>query len=55
MDIKTLKDLARRKAMAIVGIAMAKDEAARQQIAKNLDLEMIQPDSNKDQEQQDRK
>jgi hypothetical protein len=51
MDIETLKDLARRKAMAIVGTAMAKDEATREQIAKNLELEMIQPDSNKYKEQ----
>jgi hypothetical protein len=47
MNIEGLKDLARRKAMAIVGTAMTSDEATRQQIAKNLELEMIEPDGDK--------
>jgi hypothetical protein len=45
MDIERLKDLTRRKAMAIVGTAMTNDEATRQQIAKNLRLEMIEPNN----------
>ena len=32
-------------AMAIVGTAMIIDEATRQRIAKNLGLEMIEPDN----------
>jgi hypothetical protein len=43
MGIEELKDLARRKAMAIVGTSMTNDEATRQQIAKNQGLEMIEP------------
>ena len=39
MDIEKLKDLARRKGMAIVGTAMTNKEDTRQQIAKNFELE----------------
>jgi hypothetical protein len=51
MEIENLKDLARRKAMAIVGTAMTNDEATRQQIAKNLELEMIEPDNSESDKQ----
>jgi len=45
MDIEKLKDLARRKGMAIVGRAMTHNEDTRQQIAKNFELEMVEPES----------
>lgn len=44
MSIEELKDLVRRKAMAIVGTSMTNNEAIRQQIAKNFALQMIEPE-----------
>jgi hypothetical protein len=51
MDIEELEDLAQRKGMAIVGTMLNNDEATRQQIAKNLGLEMIEPKSNSDKQE----
>lgn len=45
MSIEELKDLVRRKAMAIVGTSMTNNEATRQQIAKNFGLQMIEPEN----------
>jgi hypothetical protein len=52
MDFEEFKDLVRRKAMAVVGTRMTNDAATRRHIAKNLGLEIIEPE-NRDSEKQE--